>query len=191
MWWILQKGGVSTDRVCYQRCYPVYFWKLNLAVLLYPKQLDIHNFSSWTVTVDHLDMDAEARLIREHTSTHMTGQDTTIFLQVFMVSLHVPLQDLLRLEVKTTVFALVGAHNSQQSAVSSQQSGIRQKSAVSSQYSSKIIVNCRPSLSAFSSSSLSGSLFNQLFFDLEFLHTWNIYYQKANGYELLQTSCKS
>ena len=62
-------------------------------------------------------MDAEARLIREHTSTHMTGQDTAIFLQVFMVSLHVPLQDLLRLEVKTTVFALVGAHNSQQSAV--------------------------------------------------------------------------
>ena len=49
-------------------------------------------------------MNAEARLIREHTSTHMTGQDTTIFLQVFMVSLHVPLQGLLRLEVKPTVF---------------------------------------------------------------------------------------
>ena len=76
-------------------------------------------------------MDAEARLIREHTSTHMTGQDTTIFLQVFMVSLHVPLQDLLRLEVKTTVFALVGAHNSQQSAVSSQASDKSQQSVVS------------------------------------------------------------
>ena len=57
--------------------------------------------------MDPLDMNSEARLGREPTSTIMTELETTIFLQVFMVELHVPLQDQLDL-ADTTDLALVG-----------------------------------------------------------------------------------
>ena len=52
--------------------------------------------------MDPLDMNSEARLGREPTSTLMAELETIIFLQVVMVRLHVPLQDKLDLEANTT-----------------------------------------------------------------------------------------
>ena len=58
--------------------------------------------------MDPLDMNSEARLVREPISTLMAKLETTIFLQVVMVQLHVPLQARLDLEADTTDLALAG-----------------------------------------------------------------------------------
>ena len=56
--------------------------------------------------MDPLDMNSEARLGREPTSTLVTELETTIFLQVVMGGLYVPLPDQLDL-ADTTELALV------------------------------------------------------------------------------------
>ena len=89
---------------------------LRLSFLLYPTQHARHTYFFFLVryfdrkepvTVDPLDMNSEARLGREPTSTLMAELETISFLQVVMVRLHVPLQDHLDL-ADTTDLALVG-----------------------------------------------------------------------------------
>ena len=56
--------------------------------------------------MDLFDMNSEARHGREPTSILMAELETTLFVQVAMVQLHVPLHDQLDFEADTTDLAL-------------------------------------------------------------------------------------